>query len=517
MKALRAVVEFPSHVFFLSLYSILSFLASNLAQVNLGVANRLIAWLCAGTLILLLVACMFSSGFSRAGALALPFLLVFFSYEHLKILLLKTLPAIARDVFLIPVALLLLVGGIVWAVRQPENTIRVLTKYLNLVGLILLVFPVYSIGRHEFRMASYQRRLWSGVNQTPIASPVSGSNLPDIYFIVLDGYARADVLEQELGLDNSNFLNTLRQKEFYVADCSMSNYAQTELSLASTFNMMYLDEMIRAIPTGEWGQDYFSPYIKNSTVRKFFESLGYQTVSYYNGYYWAQWDDATHFLGDPRITQGIERTIPFEEEYLKTTFVRFLSDVYRALLPHSGANDDILSNNEADRAIVLYTLDNLPVAAQLRSPKFVFVHLMLPHPPYVFGPNGETIDIQMTDLQARLQGYRDQVEYANDSILTVIDAILAKSHGNAVIFLEGDHGMIDYSQDWMRLANLSAYYFPDHDYSGSYPEITPVNSFRLLLSQYFGQDLPLLDDLSYFSSTSEDRNLIQVDNPCNER
>jgi hypothetical protein len=83
--------------------------------------------------------------------------------------------------------------------------------------------------------------------------------------------------------------------------------------------------------------------------------------------------------------------------------------------------------------------------------------------------------------------------------------------------LEGDHGMIDYSQDWMRLANLSAYYFPDHDYSGSYPEITPVNSFRLLLSQYFGQDLPLLDDLSYFSSTSEDRNLILVDNPCNER
>jgi hypothetical protein len=515
VKFIRKMAVFPLYVFFWSLYSILAFMAANLSQVNLSVANRLIASLCIGTLILLLFVRIFTSTFARAGAVIFPILIIFFSYEHIKIFLFGVLPAIARDIFLIPVSTLLLIGGTIWAMKWTREKIRVTTSYINIVGLILLCFPIYTISVHEYQMASYQRRIWAELAKNPIISPVSGDTLPDVYFIVLDGYARADAMEQIIGLDNSDFLDALRQRNFYVADCSMSNYAQTELSLLSTFNMIYLDELIKQIPGKGWGPDYFSPHIKNSSIRQFFESLGYRTVSFYNGYYWAQWDDATHFLGDPRITQGIDRMIPFEEEFLKTTFLRFLFDAYRAVNPSQESQGDILSSNEADRAIVLFTLDNLPVTTQLRSPKFVFVHLMLPHPPYVFGPNGEEQDILMTDTtEMRLRGYHDQVLYANNRILPIVDTILSQSNGNVVIFLEGDHGMIDYQEEWTRLANLSAYYFPDHDYSKLYPEITPINSFRVLLSQYFGQDYPLLDDFSYFSSTSADQNLKLIQNQC---
>ena len=48
-----------------------------------------------------------------------------------------------------------------------------------------------------------------------------------------------------------------------------------------------------------------------------------------------------------------------------------------------------LTGSEVDRGIVRYTLGELPVVTQLRGPKFVFAHILLPHPPYVFGPNGE--------------------------------------------------------------------------------------------------------------------------------
>ena len=46
-----------------------------------------------------------------------------------------------------------------------------------------------------------------------------------------------------LGYDNSEFLNSLRQRGFYVADCSQSNYAYTEFSLTSSLNYDYLDNL----------------------------------------------------------------------------------------------------------------------------------------------------------------------------------------------------------------------------------------------------------------------------------
>ena len=105
----------------------------------------------------------------------------------------------------------------------------------------------------------------------------------------------------------------------------------------------------------------------------------------------------------------------------------------------------------------------------------------------------------------RLKGYRDQILFANKSILPIIDTILAKSKGNAIIVLEGDHGIVEYTDGTEHMKNLNAYYFPDHNYSDLYPWITPVNSFRVILSDYFGQNYPLLEDQSYFSETSAEK------------
>ncbi len=509
---LKKTACFPLYVFCLTLYAVLSFLAANVSQVNPSVANRLLVSFSAGTLALLLFARLFSRDFSRAGVYAILFLLLFFLYEHVRIVLWKISHALANDTFLFPLTIFLLVGSIVLLAKQPVEKIRGWTLYLNVFGLILLAFPLCRIGIYQYKMVKYHEGLFSQLQQVIPTSPLaSNTNFPDVYFIVLDGYARQDVLEQKISLDNSEFLDALRQKGFYVADCSMSNYAQTELSLSSTFNMTYLDEIIEQLP--EAGEFYFSSYIKHSQVRQFFESLGYQTVNYYNGYYWMHWDDATYFLGDPRASQDIDRMIPFEEQFLKTTIYRFLSEMYLAIAIPSKSPETFIGD-EANRAIVLFTLENLPEATYLRSPKFVYVHLMLPHPPYIFDPNGEVQENSMVDMASRLEGYHDQVLYANKRILPIIDSILAESDGNVIIVLEGDHGIIEYDDSADRMKNLSAYYFPDHDYSGLYPSITPVNTFRVILSNYFGQNYPLLEDKSYFSTRSDEDTFELILNPC---
>jgi hypothetical protein len=68
--------------------------------------------------------------------------------------------------------------------------------------------------------------------------------------------------------------------------------------------------------------------------------------------------------------------------------------------------------------------------------------------------------------------------------------------------VQGDHGPgpapervgLDFRVSPSRRRILNAYRFPDRDYSRLYDTISPVNTFRVILSQYLGLDLPLLPD-----------------------
>ena len=97
--------------------------------------------------------------------------------------------------------------------------------------------------------------------------------------------------------------------------------------------------------------------------------------------------------------------------------------------------------------------------------------------------------------------------FINQKLRDVITSILENSAVPPIIILQGDHGpgayydMLELNDSCLaeRYSILNAYYFPDGDYQLLYPEITPVNSFRVILDTYFGTDLDLLDDKNYFA------------------
>ena len=67
-----------------------------------------------------------------------------------------------------------------------------------------------------------------------------------------------------------------------------------------------------------------------------------------------------------------------------------------------------------------------------------------------------------------------------------------------------------------RMSILNAYYFPDQEYSHLYPDITPVNSFRIILDQYLGTNLGLLEDRrSYFSLMETPYDFVDVTSEVN--
>ncbi len=71
----------------------------------------------------------------------------------------------------------------------------------------------------------------------------------------------------------------------------------------------------------------------------------------------------------------------------------------------------------------------------------------------------------------------------------IVRQILDDSETGPII-IQGDHG----KKGENRSKILNLYNFLDQDYSVLYPSITPVNSFRIVLNQFFEFDYPFKED-----------------------
>jgi hypothetical protein len=106
---------------------------------------------------------------------------------------------------------------------------------------------------------------------------------------------------------------------------------------------------------------------------------------------------------------------------------------------------------EGHRQRVLYSFEQLKTLYQMDGPKFVFAHILSPHPPFVFDQFGNPIDPEYSyyigdgddyqyELDKYLASYPEQVLFINYKLEQVIDSILANSASPPVIIIQGDHG-----------------------------------------------------------------------------
>jgi hypothetical protein len=161
------------------------------------------------------------------------------------------------------------------------------------------------------------------------------------------------------------------------------------------------------------------------------------------------------------------------------------------------------------RNSVLSTFDRLNDLPETPGPKFVFFHVLPPHDPFVFGPNGEDVtfhDVTGEDHGGRrgMKFFADQVRFVNQKVLESIDEILARSETPPIIILQADEGFESneevFGEDTMRdirVKGLSAFYLPGKDASGLPQDLNIVNTFRYVFDLYFHTHLGILENHSY--------------------
>lgn len=500
---------FPVYPLLLATYPPLALVVANLGQVALSAGVRALiisvligAGVYAGLRLLL-------GSWQRAAPPAALLLALFFTYGHVYGLvepLQVSGVAIGRHRYLAPLWLGL--GGLAtWRLLRRRGYPETLHRSLNAGAAVLVVLAVGQLIFAQIRATlRVNERDAAQVGQSVLQA--GEADLPDVYWIILDGYGRSDALLQDYGYDNQPFLNQLRQIGFVIPDCTQSNYTYTSLSISSALHMDYIENFTPFIVEGDTFPDLltYKDYISHSPVRDFLESLGYQVVTFETGYFWADIEDADYFIvgNDNPLHQeaGGLQISDFEELYIRTTALRPLEEMSKALRDKLAPR--MLTSFERRYQTTVFMLDQFERVPEIEGHKFVIAHIMAPHDPFVFDAQGNYVE-SMDPLVA----YAPEVEYINGRILKIVRAILAQSDTPPVIVVQGDHG-------WSmpnRNKNLNAYYLPGHA-DVVYPTITPVNTFRLIFNTYFGGKYPLLEDRSFFSQADRMYEFTPVEPSC---
>lgn len=395
-------------------------------------------------------------------------------------------------------------------VSKTEKKLRELSKYIFLITSFLILF--------NFGRIFYYWITNSYVNQIIANQIIQKSNtsqdklpkeLPDIYYLVLDMHTRSDVLKELYNYQDEVLIPYLSKKGFYIASNSHSNYLHTSLSLASSLNLDYIENLFKDSPNSY--KDYLTikKMIDQNKIALELKKLGYTYITFNSGFSLTETSSIADIFYNYEF--GLNR---FEQLFLNTTL---FSKILRLL------KFDLNSFHRERILSIFEKLKNIPKETR---PTFTFAHIISPHPPFIFGSNGESrgSEKRFTFKDAAeypgtkeeyKTGYINQLSFIDKKLIETIEEILLDSEKKPIIILQGDHGPSS-EIDWNNRKNLSgvnmlinpkseisikerssilnAYYFPNNGSEELYEDISPVNTFRLLLKYYFDYPTELLED-----------------------
>ena len=426
----------------------------------------------------------FWRNYRKAALLSFILLCFYFFYSSIVDLMKQVFGSaafITRYTFLLPFLLLLLVFC-TYRIHKSSKQFKQFFLFLNLLLFVLCLFETVrfsttKFGYYDDDKIMSQFRKYNGVDK------------PDVYLIIADEYAGQMTLKEKFGYDNSGFVNELRKRGFYVAENPKTNYNQTPFSMASLFSMDYL-----SLRNTE--KSIISDYMlaedivnTNSTV-SFFANYGYSILNI--------------SLFDFNNTRRAAYHFPEKKEIVNynTFYAKFIRELgyHFKQIPKSDGEEV-----KYDLNIIIDSLFFKGITNDVDSPRFVYLHYLMPHQPYLFDSSGSARkgSLKLSDLNEgkRKLYYIDYLKYTNKKFLKLLDYILSITNRKQIIILASDHGyrtFVEKPDKKYYFNNFFSVYFPNKEYSGFYDSISTVNVFRTVLNSQFGQQLPLLKDTSIY-------------------
>jgi len=421
-------------------------------------------------------------GYTKSSLITSYTLLVFVIFGNLHNILLthpeEILQILGKTTVL---GTILLISNIIFAIFIiKRKTIPNITNPLNVMSITIVGFLIVS-SLGYYIMNPIDENLVNYFDEIDIQPPQSDYK-PDVYMFVLDEFSGKNTLKLDFNYDLQPFENKLIEREFIVPT-SFSNYPNTDFSLPSLMNMMYMDKVVVGMENNSRDFQVIHEILRISNVMKIFKANDYDIITFFGG------------MGNSYNTQLVDKKLcPTILSYFNPDLKKNFVLTY---MPTSYFNKILLENTSREKLECIFKTFEDNTFEDNSKPKFVLAHLRLPHEPYVYDENG---NIMQNKDRYDKSAYLSQLKFTETKVLELIDTIQSHSP-NAVIIISSDHGYrgeIDWENpkmiDYMRGFNtITSFYFPI-GYEKMPSEISNVNIFRIFFNSYFNTDFEILEN-----------------------
>ena len=399
-------------------------------------------------------------------------------------------------------------GLLFWYFKKEKITNR-LNLYLTVLFLIFIIQPTFQIFSNRIE-ENNQRILLN-------AKITNKKDLPDIYLILLDGYAKHENLKKYWGFDNQDFVSKLDSMGFYHAKKSRSNYFWTTQVVCSMLNLDYLSPKLLSNNTKQHHK------IRDNLTVNILRENGYRIVNH----------SIFNFGNElnPTAQPILQHILDFKE----TLFYKTIFGVFTSYW--KGHSDVMTQGFNREREGMIYPKILNEITEDTNSnPKFVYYHSTLCHYPYYLDDSGNESEVvnKRNPTVAEVQNwvtklnenkelanktamdtntyclrnkmidkkwnedYINHIKVVNNRSLSLINRIFAVKK-KTVIIIMSDHGFRFLSPN--KISNIIAeshenithIYFPDRNYQMLNDSISPVNLMRLTIGSAFGREFVKLN------------------------
>jgi hypothetical protein len=380
-----------------------------------------------------------------------------------------------------------------WFIFKANQPLSSGLNFLVVVGTVVVAIQLFGVLSYTVQARETDFNKYLVDDEYKTLQDNDDAQLPDIYYILLDGYPRSDTLEEYFDFDNSVFDGFLESRNFSVADDSYTNYSQTALAIPAILNMSYIKDLPEkgGIPLTELMELYH-----NNKILNYLKPAGYKWI--HNTNYYRAGDNP-----NADLNIRCDASNEFLKELVGTTILE----------PFDIISDQQRQDLRTDGLCVIDAFDS-----SLPGPTFTFSHIISPHPPYVYGPDGEDVSEVNLGLNSATRWlakgpFIDQLQYLNKRLIEKVQAILDKS-SNSIIIIQSDHGTLSSATEAVNLADIRPVVLKERhrNYLAIYlpvscnPDnltstITGVNTFRMIFNNCFDADYEELVDKVYYNKS----------------
>ena len=393
-------------------------------------------------------------------------------------------------VYFLPLFLLVGITIIFIVSRLKKDNPNNIWRIFIIISVFLLAFNIIRIAPAEIRKLTRQNKVHSPV---AVGEDIK-KDRPDIYFIIFDEFVGFEAMREYWeNPDVDLMVSFLQENGFFVAE---ESYASNRLG--DTLHQIAIRLNYEDYPVDSDKETLYEAIVDNQVMRLLKEN-GYQTVTF---------DETSGQFGYP-ARGSIYADVNYEDDPRVDTYDKaIVFDAFGRLVTDNSilsaiSNFDSIAyaGLEEHKNMIFFTVNELG-NLQGDTPLFAYVHLLLPHSPFMFDENGHYID---QEFHTNWDYYLGNYNFSMKMLQQIVDNILA-SYGpedQPVIILQSDHGarnsssstdvdslLVDYPEEFKALI-LNAMYLPNCPDSPLTQDMDPINTFPIIFNCYFGAEIPL--------------------------